>query len=267
MTRGSVPSKANFAVRILQMGIGCGMVTNPGSNHLPSVGWLQMRWERLLFAHWPVPASVLRPLIPVGLELDLLDGQAWLGIVPFLMSRVRLRGLPPIPGTACFPELNVRTYVRHRGQTGVWFFSLDAANPLAVVLARSLYHLAYRHARMVCEESGGCIQFSSLRTDRAFPAADLLTRYRPDCEVFQSKPGTLIHWLTERYSLFSSDRSGGLYHGQIAHAPWKLQKAEVDLSVNTMTCGLGFELPESPALMHYSDSLDVSAGFIRRLSV
>lgn len=243
------------------------MVIGPGPNLSPPGGWLRMRWERLLFAHWPVPASVLRPLIPAGLELDLIDGQAWLGIVPFVMSRVRLRGLPPIPGTACFPELNVRTYVQHRGEVGVWFFSLDAANPLAVVLARSLYHLAYRHARMFCEEAGGgCIHFSSLRTDRAFPAADFLTHYRPDGGVFPSEPGTLIHWLTERYSLFSSDKSGRLYHGQIAHAPWKLQKAVVNLSVNTMTRGLGFELQEPPALVHYSNSLDVSAGFIRQLS-
>ena len=243
------------------------MANNPGPNFSPPGGWLRMRWEQLLFAHWPVPEAVLRPLIPAGLELDLLEGQAWLGIVPFLMSRVRLRGLPPIPGTACFPELNVRTYVRHHGQAGVWFFSLDAANPLAVVLARSFYHLAYRHARMVCEVAGGCVHFSSIRTDGAFPGAELLARYWPNGPVFRSKPGSPIHWLTERYSLFSSDRTGRLFHGQISHAPWPLQEAVVNLSVNTMTHGLGLELQEAPALVYYSDSVDVTAGLIRRLPV
>ncbi len=226
-----------------------------------------MRWERLLFAHWPVSAASLRPWMPAALELDLLDGQAWLGVVPFRMNCVRLRGLPPIPGTACFPELNVRTYVRHGGQSGVWFFSLDAANPLAVVLARSLYHLAYRHARMVCGEAGGTVDFSSFRTDRAFPDAHLLARYRPNGPVFQSQPGTPIHWLTERYSLFSSDKTGRLYQGRIAHARWALQNATVGLSINTMTQGLGFELTEAPPLVHYSDSIDVEAWPIRRLNV
>ena len=248
------------------MGIGCDMVPVRGGADSPPGGWMRMRWEQLLFAHWPVPAEVLHRWIPPGLELDLLDGQAWLGIVPFWMKRVQIRGVPPVPGTACFPELNVRTYVRHRGQSGVWFFSLDAANPLAVVLARSLYHLAYRHARMTSQEEGGWVHFSSSRTDRSFPAADFVARYRPEGPVFQSKPGTAIHWLTERYILFSADNGGGLHHGRIAHAPWPLQAATVDVSVNTLTRGLGFELEGAPALLHYSESLDVAAGLIQRLS-
>ena len=107
-----------------------------------------MRWLDLLFAHWPVPLDVLRPLIPAGLELDTFDGQAWLGVVPFRMEDVGPRFLPAPPGPGAFPELNVRTYVTRRGRGGVWFLSLDAASRLAVEGARAAFHLPYVHARM-----------------------------------------------------------------------------------------------------------------------
>ena len=121
----------------------------------PRAWVMAMRWHDLLFAHWPIPAERLRALVPPQLELDTFAGSAWLGIVPFRMSRVRLRGLPPLPGAAAFPELNVRTYVRHRGERpGVWFFSLDADQPLAVEGARRLFHLNYQWAEMSSTRAG-----------------------------------------------------------------------------------------------------------------
>jgi uncharacterized protein YqjF (DUF2071 family) len=104
---------------------------------------MAMTWHDLLFAHWPLPTEALAPLLPDGVELDLFDGEAWLGIVPFRMSGVRLRRLPPLPGTGAFPELNVRTYVRAGGKPGVWFFSLDARSALAVAIARAWFRLPY----------------------------------------------------------------------------------------------------------------------------
>ncbi len=112
----------------------------------PEPSWpavLAMQWQALLFMHWPLPAAVLRPLIPPGLTLDTFDGWAWLGVVPFTMAGVHARFLPPLPGTTTFPELNVRTYVTTEGKAGVYFFSLDAANPLAVRAARLGFRLPY----------------------------------------------------------------------------------------------------------------------------
>src|ERR1700674_1035433 len=93
-------------------------------------------WPDLLFAHWPVDAEKLRALIPERLEIDTFDGRAWLAVVPFRMTNVRLRGTPAVPWLSAFPELNMRTYVTYDGEPGVWFFSLDAGNSLAVAIAR-----------------------------------------------------------------------------------------------------------------------------------
>ena len=100
---------------------------------LPSDPWaLSRRWQELLFMHWPLREEVLRPLIPPALALDTFDGSAWLGVVPFGMSGVRPRFLPEVPWLSDLPELNVRTYVSAEGKPGIWFFSLDAHNPIAV---------------------------------------------------------------------------------------------------------------------------------------
>jgi uncharacterized protein len=124
---------------------------------------MKQTWHDLLFAHWPLPAAVMRPLVPVRLMLDTFDGQCWVGVVPFHMSGIRARGLPPLPGLSRFPELNVRTYVTHSGKPGVYFFSLDAANLPAVWAARTFYHLPYFHADMSSREIDGSIQYSSRR--------------------------------------------------------------------------------------------------------
>src|SRR5262249_24967365 len=137
-----------------------------------------MRWHQLLFMHWPVGVDRLRPLIPPGLELDTFEGEAWLGVVPFRMSGIRHRLMPPVPGTSAFPELNVRTYVRQGGRSGVWFFSLDAANWMAVRTARTLFHLPYFNARMSCESKGDGVVYSSWRTHRGAQACRFEGEYR-----------------------------------------------------------------------------------------
>jgi len=109
---------------------------------------MRQKWHDLLFMHWRIPPQTLRPLIPPALDLDIFEGSAWLGIVPFRMTGVRLRATPSIPGLSAFPELNVRTYIVAGGKPGVWFFSLDAASALAVATARAWFHLPYFRARM-----------------------------------------------------------------------------------------------------------------------
>ncbi len=166
-----------------------------------------MRWRGLLFAHWPVDADVLRPLVPAGLEIDTYEGRAYLGIVPFGMEDVAPRGLPALPGVSAFPEVNVRTYVRHGDLDGIWFLSLDAASRLAVEGARAAFHLPYFHASMSMQRRGPDVIYHSERRDRRGPAAILDGWYRPNGPVVPAAPGSLEDWLTARFRLFAADET------------------------------------------------------------
>jgi uncharacterized protein YqjF (DUF2071 family) len=220
---------------------------------------MAMRWEDLLFAHWKLDPAVLRPLIPPGLELDLFDGDAWLGVVPFRMEKTRLKWLPPVPGTAAFPELNVRTYVTRNGKPGVWFFSLDAGSKIAVRTARKAFHLPYFDARMSTERDGVHVSYHSRRTHRNAPETEFRAKYHPVSAVARSSAGSLEHWLTERYCLYSVDPQGDVWRGDIHHSPWPLQQAEAIIELNTMAGPLGFALNARPDQLHFAQQLDVVA--------
>jgi uncharacterized protein len=224
---------------------------------VPSEPWIMaMRWHDLLFLHWPVRPEILRPLIPSGLELDLFDGSAWIGVVPFRMTGVRPRYVPRFAGLA-FAEINVRTYVWSPGRSGVWFFSLDAANRLAVRTARARYGLPYYHARMSARLERGTVHYRSTRVDKRSSRAEFHATYKPAGEVYRSAPGTLDRWLTDRYCLYAIDRRGRLGYADIHHLPWPLQPAEAELRTNTMTDPLGIRLPDTPPVAHFARRLDV----------
>jgi len=224
-----------------------------------------MRWHQLLFMHWPVPVTALRPLIPRRLELDTFEGQAWIGIVPFRMSNVRHRLGPVVPWLSAFPELNVRTYVRNAGRAGVWFFSLDAASRLAVRGARHRFHLPYFDARMSCRTSNDTVDYTSIRIHRNAPPCELRARYRPCGPPINAMPGSLDDFLTNRLCLYSADQRGRIYRGDIEHSPWPLQPAEAEIETNTMTDPIGLKLPSTPPLLHYSHLLDVKAWALQRV--
>jgi len=221
---------------------------------------MKQTWHDLLFAHWPVPLATLRPLIPALLELDQFDGQSWVGVVPFRMSGIRRRGMPAVPGLSRFPELNVRTYVTQGRKPGVYFFSLDAANLPAVWTAREFYHLPYFHAEMSCEDCGGQILYSSQRLKST---AEFRGSYRPCAEVQLREKGSLEHWLTERYCLYTTHR-GELYRGEIHHRPWPLQDAEADLERNTVAAAAGISLRGAAASLLFARELEVLIWPLRR---
>jgi uncharacterized protein YqjF (DUF2071 family) len=226
---------------------------------------MRMVWSELLFAHWPVDAARVRDALPHGLELDLFDGEAWLGVVPFVMSGVRLRWLPPLPTASRFCELNVRTYVVDGGKPGVWFFSLDAASELAVLGGRRLFHLPYFDARMSCEVAGRVVSDASARTDRRGPAANFRASYEPTSSAREARAGSLEHWLVERYCLYASD-GARLLRGEIDHPPWRLHDARAQIELETMASAAGFELPSSPPLLHFAGAQDVVAWTPERAS-
>ncbi len=233
---------------------------------LPGGPWvLAMSWHELLFMHWPVPAEALRSLIPPALELDTFDGDAWLGVVPFRMSGVRPRFLPAVPPLSDFPELNLRTYVTAGGKPGIWFFSLDAHNPVAVRLARATFKLPYYDADISCRVQGEEVRYAGVRTHRNAPPAEFRGRYKPAGEAFGSRPGSLEHFLTERYCLYSADGRGRVRRGDIHHELWPLQRAEVETERLEMTAQIGVGLPDTEPLLHYAHRLDVVAWPPRRV--
>jgi uncharacterized protein len=239
---------------------------------LPEGPWvLRMRWHDLLFMHWPVPEEILRTMIPASLRLDTFDGSAWLGVVPFRMEGVRPRFLPAVPPLSSFPELNLRTYVTHEGKPGIWFFSLDAHNPTAVRLARATFGLPYFDAKMSCRVSEDEVRYGSVRTHKGAPPARLVVSYRPAGEPFDSRPGTLENFLTERYCLYSAgvanraSGTGRVRRGDIHHLMWPLQPAAVEVEELEMTAQVGVTLPDTGPTLHYARRLDVVAWPPKRL--
>jgi hypothetical protein len=217
-------------------------------------------WHDLLFAHWPLPLEVMRPLVPAQLALDTFDGNCWVGVVPFHMSGIRGRILPALAGLSRFPELNVRTYVTHGGKPGVYFFSLDAANLPAVWAARTFYHLPYFHAAMSSEDRDDRIYYSSRRHSGA---AEFCGSYRPIGSMQLRESGSLEHWLTERYCLYTI-KDGSVYRGEIHHQPWPVQNAEAKIEMNTMAAAAGILLPEISPLLHFARRLEVLIWPLRR---
>lgn len=188
---------------------------------LPDAPWTSAQtWVDLAFLHWRVAADELQRIVPGSVELDTFDGAAWIGVVPFLLTGLRLRGLPPIPGISTFPELNVRTYVTRDGKPGIRFFSLDAASTWFVEGAKRIYRLPYTRARMRCERVGDHVEYESSTSGARF-----VGRYRGEGALFHLEPGSLEHFLTERYCLYTED-GGRAYRADIHHPSWDLQRGE-----------------------------------------
>jgi uncharacterized protein YqjF (DUF2071 family) len=182
---------------------------------------MRQRWAGLLFLHWPVEISLVQDRLPPGLHVDTFNGQAWIGVVPFFMQRVRPAGLPALPWLSWFLELNVRTYVHDdQGNPGVWFFSLDCNQPIAVEIARHAFHLPYQHAAMASTESAGRIHY---RCQRKVPGAEEAAfEYESPSVVSPARPGSLGWFLVERYLLFSSNRRDELFCGRVHHPPYQI---------------------------------------------
>jgi uncharacterized protein YqjF (DUF2071 family) len=226
---------------------------------LPNGPWLMTQtWHDLLFAHWPVDAGELRPLVPQAFEVDTFDRQAWIGVVPFYMTNVAPRGIPTISWMSEFPELNVRTYVRIGDRPGVYFFSLDAGSWVAVKTARLLLNLPYFSAAMSVRPHQSGVAYES-RRENSKRTANLRIDYWPSGSPFEPSRESLEYFLTERYCLYNVDRRGRPYRLEIHHPPWKLQAAEAVVTENTMVDAAGLSLPPAEPLLHFAKRQDMVA--------
>jgi hypothetical protein len=206
-------------------------------------------WSKLLFMHWRVPEATLRPLVPDGLHLDTYDGAAWIGVTPFTMPVVRPPFLPALPLVGRSHELNVRTYVHHDGVPGVWFLSLDAENPLAVLGARLGFSLPYYQARMHLDEREREIRFRSRRVHPGAHPAQFEGSWRRREALPEAIPGSLEFFLIERYCLYAK-RAGRLLRTRIHHRPWPLCSVSLLSHSSTMLDAHGLSAGDAAPLLH-----------------
>lgn len=230
---------------------------------LPAGRWaMTQRWNDLLFAHWPIPVSLMERLLPEWLEPDTYDGSAWLGSVPFWLDRLKIRGVPPIPGLRNFPDLNLRTYVRDRfaRTPGIYCFSIDSSNLLAVAMAHVVYHLPYKLAEMQMEPRAE--REFAFYSRRRFTRGDVIfkARYRglgPTYKTAEIRPGSLEYFFSERNCVFSTNRAGEPIRANLHHVPWPLEEAEAEIERNDLARAVGIELPKMEPVLHYSRRLAV----------
>jgi uncharacterized protein len=224
---------------------------------------MHQAWGKLLFMHWRLDPTLLRPIIPAKLQVDTYDGSAWLGVVPFTMWDIR--GFPPymprIPGLNAMHELNVRTYVHYDGVPGVWFFSLDCTSQAAVLAARTFYYLPYYKSHIDLEQDEQAITYECQRLEA--PAASFTTRWEIGQTLPTSEPESLEFFLTERYCLYSEQR-GQIYRSRVFHPPWKLQTAKIDFLESSMVESLGLLTPEDEPLLHYGEEISVEIWKLQR---
>lgn len=232
-----------------------------------------MTWRDGLFCHWPVDPDALRPHVPDELTLETRDGDAWLSVLPFVLTNVGFRGAPPVTRTAV-AELNVRTYVRYRGDPGLFFFSIDVGSPLIAAVVGRTTRLPVYHAHMRVSSDDEEVAFRSTRSQTAtgvrpqFEADEPIARfdatYRPDGDVFRPEPDTLAYWLVERRRFYAAE-SRGVLTGEIAHDPWPLQPADVTINENTMFEVNDLPTPTDEPVVHYCGELPMTGSVPRRI--
>mgnify|MGYP000001015863 CR=1 FL=1 len=220
---------------------------------------MKQDWAHLLFLHWEIDPDVIQKSLPPGLSVDTYDGEAYLGIVPFFMQKVRPSYCPTMPWISWFQELNLRTYVHDdRGRPGVWFYALDCNQWLAVKLARTLFNLPYQHARMESSMLKGNLNYTSIRRGCGQPQ---FFKYPNQLsQPNSSNIGTLEFFLLERYRLFSADKNDVIYSGCVHHTPYQFQEVDVTDYSTRLFSLCGFEEPDSPpvsSLMAETVSVDI----------
>lgn len=214
-------------------------------NRPPGFPVMKQRWGGLGFFHWEAEPELIAARLPRGLHVDTFQGKAYLGVVPFFMERIRPVGLPPLPWLSWFHELNLRTYVHDdAGNPGVWFFSLDCNQPLAVEIARRAFNLPYQHAVMSSSVEGGVVNFRSRRKASPLSAAEFT--YSLPKKPQPAHNSSLEWFLVERYLLFSADAEGNLHIGRVHHAPYLIEPIALGKYSTTPFALNGFPEPKCP---------------------
>ena len=232
---------------------------------------MHQNWHHLLFLHWEVPAEELQKLIAPELTIDTFEGKAYVGLVPFTLTGVRPVMAPPLPWISNFHEINVRTYVHLRGRDpGIWFFSLDASSTLAVAAARAAYKLPYFHSNIEFTASNDPLPAVSFDGKRDDPSgarpANARIRYTPmEGIVTRASPGTIDHFLVERYILYTTDKEHHLHRARVHHLPYPIQRADVLECDETLIWAAGIRRSRDNPLRHYAREVNVKVYPLERV--
>lgn len=230
---------------------------------LPRNNWIMRQaWRNTLFLHWPVQPEQLRPYIPSVLEIDTYDGSAWLGIVAFEMEGIYFRGLSFFSVVAPFSEVNVRTYVKHEGRPGVFFISLDVNDWASLLIAKRWYRLPYHSADIAIRRKGNAIFYDSVRRNLPVRFDGICT---PKENEFFPSNDTLDHFLTEKYCFYTTQNNKDIFHGDIHHQPWPLQRADVQIQRNTLFSPLNLDFSEEDPVVHFSKGVDSLMWNVKKL--
>jgi uncharacterized protein YqjF (DUF2071 family) len=214
---------------------------------LPEKPWKQyQQWHRNLLLHWKVEASALRALLPEGLSLDTIYGQAWVSMIAFSVKKLRPRFLPAIPLVSDFHEVNFRTYVVRDGIPGIYFLSIEAQKILPVLLARLFIGLPYVKSNI---ERKRWLYLSRNKT-RGF---SLSAGFKVG-PVLEAR-SELDYWLTERHALYK-EHGSKLHRIDVHHRPWPLQQMDIDARISGYPL-IGSPVADLPDLVHYAQELTV----------
>lgn len=235
---------------------------------IPSRNWIMRQtWNNLLFLHWPISPKQLQPFIPSPLQIDIFNQYAWIGIIVFCMGGIYPRGFSLKSLTPKFKEINVRTYVLLNGKPGVYFLSLDVPDWASLTIAKRWYHLPYHPAKVSIQKEEQTFHCLSIRNGKANSPISFNGKFKPISEVFFPQEGTLEHWLTERYCLYSTKTGDDIYCGEIHHRPWPLQIAEAEISHNTMFSPFEWDLSDVKPISHYAEGMDTLIWNIKRVNI
>ena len=227
---------------------------------------MKQTWRDLLFLHWKVDPDMLQTTLPKGLQVDTFENEAWVGIVPFFMDNIRPSFLPPVPGLSWFLETNVRTYVFDEdGNSGVWFYSLDANQRVAAALGKALFRLPYRYEKITATYGVSTVGPMPIGTsaksepwiDYRYAGNQFVYRKESQESLHLAEPGTLEFFLFERYLLFAEGKDG-LKIGQVYHTPYQICEAKCENVETDLFAKVSLEDPgKSPDLMHFSPGVQV----------
>lgn len=224
---------------------------------------IEMDWRHVLVASWPVRPATVADRLPPGLDPDTFDGDAYLSVVPFVMQDVRPRFVPRFLGST-FAELNLRTYVvpSDGGTPGIYFFNLDATDPVGVALARRFFNLPYyRASGEVRRWDDREFAFRSERIHPDEPGLSFEATFRATGPASPAEPGSLDEFLFERYRFYVESGEDDLKYGAIEHPPWDVAPADIEFAANDCFRTNDFDTPQGGPHVRFSPGVSVQASY------
>ncbi len=235
---------------------------------------LRMRWESLTYLHWDVAPEMVQALLPAGLRPDIIEGRAWVGLVPFRMAGIRLGGSGiglPLPSST-FAETNVRTYViGPDGGRGVYFHSLDIPALAPTLVARLGFHLPYCTSAMRIGQRDGRIGYLARRRWPAATGQHGAASSRVIVDVGAPVAGKEISrldvLLSAQWALYTTAPSGSILKVDVRHEPWRLRSATVEVLEDELVSVAGYDLDgRAPSHVRHAEPVEVRTGAPRRVA-